>query len=139
MDKTIMVTDSMGKLIFFADDDKMIINLMEYTFSNRDGYTVKSFRRGEDVLDALKTEQPDLVVLDYNFFHEGKESLSGLEVLKQIRGNSNDVPVIMLSGQEDKNLIPEFMKHGATRYIAKDSFFIDSLIESIQIVMKGVN
>jgi DNA-binding NtrC family response regulator len=130
-------TATMGKLIFFADDDKMILNLMEYTFSNRDGYTVKSFRKGEDVLTALQSETPDLVVLDYNFYHEGKEMLTGLEVLKLIREKSADIPVIMLSGQDDHDLIPEFIKHGATKYIAKDSFFIDSLIESIQKVVSA--
>ena len=129
----------MSKLIYFADDDKMILNLMEYTFSNRDGYIVKSFRKGEDVLVALNTEIPDLVVLDYNFFDNGSEMLTGLEVLKIIRKRSIDIPVIMLSGQDDTALIPEFFKFGASKYIAKDSFFIDSLIESIQQVVAQQN
>jgi DNA-binding NtrC family response regulator len=124
------LSDNMGKLIFFVDDDKMILNLLEYTFKSRDDYDVKTFRSGEECLHAIIDEKPDIIVLDH-IFSTGEAQMDGLETLKKIREAGSNIPVIMLTSQEDEKLIPEFMKHGATKYIAKDSFFIDSLIESI--------
>lgn len=121
--------DTMGKLIFFADDDRMILNLLEYTFSSRNDYEVKTFKSGEDLLAALH-EKPDLVVLDHFFTKSGENLMTGLDTLIRIRENGTNVPVIMLSNQPDDKLVPEFYKHNA-KYIPKDSFFIDTLIESI--------
>ncbi len=46
-----------------------------------------------------------------------------------------DVPVVILTGQGDDGLLSEFMENGANRYLTKDDFFIDSLIETIQQVI----
>jgi CheY-like chemotaxis protein len=127
--------DPMGKLIFFADDDKMILNLLEYTFSSRNDYEVKTFKSGEELLKALD-QKPDLIVLDHFFTKSGENLMTGLDTLKKIRENNYNLPIIMLSNQPDDKLVPEFEKHNA-KYIPKDSFFIDSLIESInQAVME---
>ena len=45
-----------NKLIFFVDDDKMMLNLMEYTFKCREGFEVKSYFSGEECIDNLKLE-----------------------------------------------------------------------------------
>ena len=42
-----------NKLIFFVDDDKMMLNLMEYTFKCREGFEVRSFFSGEECLENL--------------------------------------------------------------------------------------
>jgi DNA-binding NtrC family response regulator len=135
---TSKVSENRGKLIFFVDDDKMILNLLEYTFRSKDDYEVKTFRSGEECIAAMN-ENPDIVVLDHVFSKEGEDLISGLETLKKLRKLGHNLPIIMLSNQEDKDLIPEFIKHGAFRYIAKDSFFIDSLIEAIELAMTKVN
>jgi len=54
----------MSKTIFFVDDDKMILNLLEYTFQSRQDYKVISFQTGEDCLKNLEQE-PQLIVLDH--------------------------------------------------------------------------
>jgi DNA-binding NarL/FixJ family response regulator len=119
-----------GKLLFFVDDDKMILNLMEYTFRSRDGYDVQTFFSGEDCIDNLNLN-PDIIVLDHIFNHK-EDSMSGLETLKKIMKSHEKISVIILSGQEDRNLIPKFIENGAKRYIPKDNFFIDNLIEAIE-------
>ena len=122
----------MSKLIYFVDDDKMILNLLEYTFSSRDNYHVKTFRTGEDFLDSLHNN-PDLIVLDHSFIlaHTASKYTNGLEILNKIREKNPSVPVIALSGEHNENIINEYMIKGATKFILKDSYFIDSLIESI--------
>ncbi|MFW6218599.1 MAG: response regulator [Bacteroidota bacterium] len=118
------------KLIFFVDDDKMIINLMEYTFKNRDNYDIRTFFSGEECLDNLHLN-PDLIVLDHYFTRQKGAILTGLETLKKIREKNVTVPVIMLTSQGDQSLLPEFIKYGALKYIAKDDYFIDTLLDTI--------
>ncbi len=74
----------MTKLIFFVDDDKMILNLLEYTLNIRQDYEVLTFYSGEECVKNLY-RKPDLVVLDHVFKGEGKDPMDGLQTLKQIR------------------------------------------------------
>jgi two-component system, OmpR family, response regulator len=125
----------MGKLIYFVDDDKMILNLLEYTFSSRDEYKVVSFRNGEDCL-AVLNEKPDLIVLDHSFFVDNSKYSTGLEILADIRDLKYEVPVIVLTGEQKEEIRLEYVKRGVKMFIRKDSFFIDSLIESIDNVFQ---
>jgi len=119
------------KLIFIVDDDKVILNLLEYTFKSREGFEVKTFNSGEECLENMELA-PDLIVLDHLFYLQGKESMSGLDTLKELRKNNVKVPVIILSGQEDLTLIREFIRNGAMKYIPKEDYFIDVLVESVE-------
>jgi len=117
-------------LIFFVDDDKLILNLMDYTFNNREGCKVKCFQSGNDCLSNLGMV-PDLIVLDYYFGVED-EDLSGKDILKEIVKFNDKIPVVMFSAQENEGIIDELMALGAWKYIRKDSFFIDTLMEAIR-------
>ncbi len=119
-----------NKLVFFVDDDKMILNLLEYTFKSRQGIDVKTFFSGEECLQNMHLK-PDLIVLDH-LFPKNKGQMSGMETLKKLKEADKKVTVIVLSAQQDEKLIPEFLKNGAKKYISKDEYFIDELIESIE-------
>ena len=118
------------RLVFFVDDDKMILNLLEYTFKSRQGLRVKTFFSGEECLQNLYMK-PDLIVLDH-VFQSGKRAMSGIEILKKLKKLDKKVSVIVLSKHKDQELISEYMKNGASKYIPKEDFFIDELIESIE-------
>jgi DNA-binding NtrC family response regulator len=122
------------KLIFIVDDDKIILNLLEYTFKSRIGYNVKTFFSGEDCLEHINMK-PDLIVLDHLFYLRGTESMSGLDTLKKLQKIDDHIPVIILSGQDDISLICEFIKNGALKYIPKEDYFIDVLVESVDDVI----
>ena len=122
------------KLIFIVDDDKVILNLLEYTFKSKEGYDVKTFASGEDCLNSMGLN-PDLIVLDHFFALRDGKSKSGLEILKELRLTNQGTPVIILSGHEDTDLISEYVKHGAVHYIPKTDYFIDDLVESVEKVM----
>ena len=122
-----------SKLVFFVDDDKMILNLLEYTFKSRAGIQVKTFFTGEECLENMHMK-PDLIVLDH-IFPDDMGKLSGMDVLVKLKEMKSESEVIVLSCQEDENLIPEFIKNGASKYISKDDYFVDELIESIEEVV----
>jgi len=121
----------MGKLVFFVDDDKMILNLLEYTLKNRQDYDVKTFFSGEECLSHLGLN-PDLIVLDHTFKSNGKAIKSGLEVLREIKLLNNKLPVIILTSHEDQKLADEFILSGAAKFIPKNDYFIDALMETIE-------
>lgn len=120
--------------IFFIDDDKVILNLMEFTFQSRHDYNVVCFKTGEECLENLD-QNPRVIVLDHVLAGVGENTLNGLETLKEIRKVNKEVPVVILTGQGDDALLTEFMENGANRYLTKDDYFIDSLVETIRQVI----
>jgi DNA-binding NtrC family response regulator len=121
----------MEKLIFFVDDDKMMLNLMEYTFKCREGFEVRSFFSGEDCVKNLGLN-PELIVLDYYLGRDDENVMTGLDTLRKINALKKEIPVIILSREKDRETIAEFIKEGAMKYVTKDDYFIDTLIDSIE-------
>jgi DNA-binding NtrC family response regulator len=119
------------KLIFFVDDDKLILNLLEYTFSNREGYEVHSYLSGEDCLANLKLN-PRVVVVDHFFSKSISSSQTGMDILKLIKKENPSTAVIVLSNQDERALIDEYMHNGAYKFIKKNDYFIDELIGSLE-------
>ena len=126
-----------NKLVFFVDDDKMILNLLEYTFKSRDGIQVKTFFSGEECLEHMWLK-PDLVVVDHMFIGE-KGQMNGLQTVRKIREINKKATILVLSGQEDKSIIADFIQSGAKKYISKDDYFIDTLIETIEEEVRSVS
>jgi DNA-binding NarL/FixJ family response regulator len=119
------------KLIFFVDDDKMMLNLMEYTFKCREGFEVRSYFSGEECLEHIGMH-PNLIVLDYYLGEGESRAMSGLDTLKKINEINNTIPVVILSREKDQELISKFMQYGAMQYVIKDDFFINTLIETVE-------
>jgi DNA-binding NarL/FixJ family response regulator len=91
---------------------------------------VKTFQRGEDCIENLSLN-PDLIILDHVFKSNEDNPLNGLQTLKKIRKTNTEVPVVILSSQDEEELKSQFMESGATRYIPKNDYFIDVLMETI--------
>ena len=120
------------KLIFFVDDEPMFINLMEYTFKCRSGYAVQTFGNGENCLEHMYLN-PDLVVVD--FFLGGADSMTGMDLAKKIREINPATLLIFLSGNDDNAVINEAKALGVEKYILKDGYFIDNLIECVSKIL----
>lgn len=120
-----------SKLIFVVDDDRIIQNLLEYTFNSRDGYKVEVFPSGEECIKNLEMK-PDIIVLDHLFLNGENNSMSGMDTLIEIRKQDQIVPVIILSNQPNQEIVNSFFSNGATSYIPKEDYFVDNLIEAIE-------
>jgi response regulator of citrate/malate metabolism len=104
---------------------------MEYTFKCREGFEIKSYFSGEDCVNNLSLK-PKLIVLDYYLGSDEKNSMTGLDTLRKINTYNADIPVIILSREKDRDTIAEFIKQGAMKYVIKDDYFIDTLIDTIE-------
>ncbi len=120
----------MGKLIFFVDDDKMMLNLLEYTLKNRQDYEIKTFSNGDECLANLD-ENPDLIVLDLKFNGNNTEEFEGINILKQIKKKNNNLEVVILSSYENDEKVEELLNIGASRFIPKNDYFIDAIMDMI--------
>ncbi len=112
--------------IFVVEDNEWYNKLLVYTLSMNPDYEIKSFFNARDFLNCLH-ETPDIVTLDYRL-----PDLSGLEVLKRIREENNDIQVILISEQEDINMVVTLLKMGAYDYITKSDDIKDRLLNTIQ-------
>ena len=100
--------------LFVVDDDKHYARLLSYRLDKPRDHEVSVFHSGEDALDALDRERPDIVFLDIMM-----PGIGGMETLRRLRLLAPDVPVVMISAQGTAEVAVEAMKGGATDYITK--------------------
>lgn len=125
------------KLIYIVDDDPLITLIVTRRLAS-EGYTVKSFRFGEECLGEIH-ENPDLIILDYYFVSENQEVMNGMEVFDSIKELRPYIPVIILSGQEKGEIVLELARKGINDYIIKDNNLIDNLITSLKDIFENDN
>jgi two-component system, NtrC family, response regulator AtoC len=118
--------------IFVVEDNEWYNKLLVYTLSLIPDYQVKSFFNARDFLNSLH-ELPDIVTLDYRL-----PDISGLEVLKRIRKENSEIQVILISEQEDIDLVVTLLKEGAYDYITKSPDIKDRLLNTIQNLRKDI-
>lgn len=119
--------------LLLVDDDPDILTLLQAKLK-KEPYDIFTASEGEAALNMVRTQKPDLVVLDVNL-----PGLSGLEICRFLRADkeTRDIPIIMLSsrGEEiDRVLGLEF---GADDYVTKP-FNTQELILRINNVLRRV-
>jgi DNA-binding NtrC family response regulator len=118
------------KLIFIVDDDPFINMLVVKRFTT-EGYKLEAFESGEECLRSLN-KNPDLIILDYLFVPKEQTFMNGMEVFDKIKAQKPGVPVIMLSGQENGEVVLELARKGIVDYIIKDNNLLDNLKIAIE-------
>jgi CheY-like chemotaxis protein len=95
-----------------------------------DGYEVVAFRSGEDVLQVVQREQPDVILLDVNLKNLGINHVNGLDLVGQIRSDNDakHTSVILSSGI---NYRQESKAVGADGFILKP-YMPDDLLNLIE-------
>ena len=118
-------------MIFCVEDDDAIRGLMIYTL-NAAGFTAKGFTDSIGLFDALRTETPQLILLDIMLPGE-----DGLSILKRLRGQmaTADLPVIMTTakGTEYDKVIG--LDSGADDYLAKP-FGMMEMVSRVKAVLR---
>jgi DNA-binding response OmpR family regulator len=115
--------------ILLIEDEKDIAKGIELNLA-RERHTVVIVSRGEDALDIVLRENPDLIILDVSL-----PGLSGFDVCRELRSHAVRVPIIMLtvcSQEIDKVLGLEI---GADDYVTKP-FSIRELMARIHVALR---
>jgi two-component system KDP operon response regulator KdpE len=98
--------------ILIVDDEPQIRRVLRATLSSQ-GYTVAEARSGDEALEQIRGQRPDLILLDVNM-----TSRSGFEVCREIRGSS-DIPIIMLTVRNSERDKVQALDAGADDYVVK--------------------
>lgn len=100
--------------IFIVEDDKIFAKILQHHLSLNPDYQIEIFHNGKDFLDNLY-KKPDMVSLDYNL-----PGMSGIDILKKIKKHHPDLPVVIVSGQQNIQTAITLLKKGVYDYIIKD-------------------
>ncbi len=106
------MSDALGRILV-VDDEAPIREILTEYFAAR-GYAVEAAATGGDALAAIERGRPDLVLLDIRM-----PGIDGVETLRRIRARGDQVPVIMVTANEDVELARASLKLGAFDYVAK--------------------
>lgn len=114
------------KRILAVDDTA--ITLMRISDILRDFYDVITVNSGVRALKYLEEERPDLILLDIQMAQ--KDGIQTLQEIRSLRGRE-DIPVIMLTGVEDKDIVMKSARLGICDYVLKP-FSSEDLLERIR-------
>ena len=99
--------------ILVVDDVLSTLKALE-TILSHEGYTVTTTTSGEQALSLLQQHDIDLILSDVKM-----ASMSGLDLLRQVKADYPDIGVIMMSGYQDIGVAVEAIKAGAFDYLVK--------------------
>ena len=117
-----------GRLILVVDDEQRMVRFIRLNLEH-DGFQVISAYNGNDALEQVRTQLPDLVLLDVMM-----PDLDGFEVLKRIRAQSS-VPVIMLTAKGEEDDRVRGLEAGADDYVTKP-FSPRELVSRVRAVLR---
>jgi two-component system KDP operon response regulator KdpE len=118
----------MSARILVVDDDPQIRRVMKATLVAKH-YEVIEARTGEEALEALPREMPNLVLLDMNM-----PGMGGLETCRAIREGS-EIPVVILSVRNSEKDKVAALDAGADDYVTKP-FSIEELLARIRAALR---
>lgn len=105
--------ESQPSRVLIVDDDPAVVEVLKDFFTEA-GYTTDTALTGRDALTLIQQTRPEVVLLDIRM-----PDIDGVEVLGRIRAAHPEIPVIMITGNDDLALARNTLKMGAFDYVAK--------------------
>jgi two-component system phosphate regulon response regulator PhoB len=117
--------------IHVVEDEEDILELIKYNLS-REGYHVTTSTSGEDAIETVAADPPDLILLDLML-----PGADGFEVCRRIHNNSasQNIPIVMLTAKGEEADIVTGLELGADDYITKP-FSPKVLVARIRAVLR---
>ncbi len=116
------------KRVMIIEDDNFLSSLMKVRLE-KEGFTVMQAFDGEEAIELLKTDRPDLIVLDLIM-----PKVMGFEVLQTISMTPEleKTPVIILSNLAQDSDIQKAKEFGAKEYFVKVKISIDDIVKRVK-------
>ena len=101
--------------ILIVDDEPFNVDVLQQELEDLNYLIITAFN-GQEALDKIKSQQPDLILLDLMM-----PVLDGFAVLSEIKADNilRDIPVIIVSAANDSKSVVKGIKQGADDYITK--------------------
>ena len=117
--------------ILLADDDVVVVDILAKRLS-QEGYEIIKSHDGEDALAKIKSESPDVIILDLSM-----PKKDGFEVLKEIREHPPGPkwqPVIIVSGRNELDDMKQGYSLEADHYLVKPCS-MDEILKAIRLML----
>ena len=111
--------------IFIVEDDPWYGEILEYHLSLNPEYSISRFSNGKDCL-ANMYKKPDLVTMDFSL-----PDYTGDKLFHKIKEINEQIPVVIISGQDDISIAVNMLKMGVTDYLIKDDNTKDLLWNTV--------
>ncbi len=123
----------MSAQVLIADDEPNILISLEFLLE-REGYTVRLARDGQEALDAILADPPDLVLLDVMMPRK-----TGFDVCQEVRANAElkDTRILMLTAKGRDTDVAKGLALGANAYMTKP-FSTKDLVEKVRELLVGI-
>lgn len=117
--------------VILIDDHALFRIGLESILERRGVTVIASLADGEEGIQLILDEQPDIVLLDMRM-----PALSGTQVLKKLRDADINIPIVMLTTSNEETDLIESLRSGAQGYLLKD-MDPDELVTALHDVMRG--
>jgi two-component system OmpR family response regulator len=121
--------------IFLVDDDALFLKSLEIEFLENADFTIETYPTGELCVENL-SNNPDVVILDYQLDGIVENAMNGLETLDKIKTFNSNIPVVMLSSQDKIEVAINCMHHKAFDYVVKSETAFVRLQKIITTIFK---
>lgn len=115
--------------IFIVEDDLVVVSLMKQAICKSHDHEIIHFTSAEECISNLH-QRPDIVSIDYNL-----PGMNGLDLMEKIKAYDSGILCIIVSGQEDLEVVVNSYKRGAQDYIIKN----DNLFANIENSIRNLN
>lgn len=124
---------SSGTTLLIVEDDNELRSLLQNMFSKQFS-TVLTAVNGKVAEEILKENTPDLVLSDLHMPEKG-----GIEMVKTLRAQGNDIPVVIMSSSTDRAELLKVLKLGVLDYVEKPFNRKDlekAILRTLQVVLR---
>jgi len=103
------------RTILVVDDDRRVVDLLQISLT-QNGYKVQTALTGEEGLEAVRRESPDLIILDLRL-----PKKTGFEVCAALKSSkdTSHIPIVMVSASAEVDARLQGLMHGADDYLTK--------------------
>jgi len=120
--------------VFIIEDNKTEAMVMKLAFSGITNIEPHYFDKGKDILDNL-SQDPDIVISDLVL-----PDMHGLEVIKNVKKHNENIEVVVISAQEDIEVVSEAQNLGIFNYVVKSEsclMYIKKVIEDLITILEA--
>lgn len=118
--------------IVIVDDHPIVIEGLKMMLKNEPSLSIsKSFTLGNEVIDFIKTNDVDIILLDITL-----PDANGINLCKEIKKSSPGISVIMFSNRAERSIVMQCVQNGASGYLLKNTS-IDELVACIKGALSG--
>ena len=116
------------KKVLIIEDSRTILAMMSAVLKGG-GFDVRTAETGGKGLDQAKEWKPDLILLDVML-----PDSNGFDLLEKLKSDESckDIPVLMLTGQDNPDNVAKGLKLGARDYLVKHSTMPKVLLEKVK-------